>query len=146
MIFALTLLGPLRFGVRALEKASGNWIICGCFMSAAVWLSGQADWERTTALFEFCTLSLVAIGAIQTANALVHIPEPRTDWTAGISFTLAVGGTAFIWFWYAPQDTWGHPWLLPAYGLAFLTQLLCRAALALKFRIASRQQKTTPSG
>jgi hypothetical protein len=146
LIFALTLLGPLRFGVRALEKASGNWLICGCFMSAAVWLAVHADWERTAALFELSTLALAAIGAILTANALVHIPEPEVDWTEGLSFTLAVGGIAFAWFWYAPQDTWGRPWLLPGYGVAFLTQLLCRAALALKFRNATRQQKTTPSG
>ena len=146
LIFGVTLLGPLRFGVRALEKASGNWMICGCFMSAAVWLAVHPDWEHAAALLELCTLALTAICAIQTANSLVHIPQPGIDWAGCISLTLAVATIVFTWFWYAPQDTWGHPWLLPGYGVAFLTQLLCRAALALKFRNATRHQETTPSG
>jgi len=131
LLFAVTMLGLLRFGVSALKQiATAHWTLFGCLISAIVWLSAHYDPEEVAPALKSTTEILGAVAAILTVDALmrrqIHPPRPF-DWPATLSLACAMGIPMFIRFW-RPQidDQYGHPWLLPSYALAFGAHMLAR--------------------
>jgi hypothetical protein len=140
LIFAVTILGLLRFSVAALKEVAKvhgtpprfSWIPFGCLMSAIIWYSVHSDWEAMVRVAERSTEILVAVAAILTVGTLMrrkfHQPQ-AFDWAATLSLICGIGVPAFIRFWRSGtvEDSWGHPWLLPSYGISFMVCLVARA-------------------
>jgi hypothetical protein len=137
LIFAITVLGVLRFSVARLKEAAAvrwvpprfAWIPFGCLISAIVWSSVHADWEVMVPAAERSTEILAAVAAILTVDAVMrrqsHQPQ-AFDWPATLSLLCGIGIPAFGRFWWSSEDSWGHPWLLPTYGITFMVHLVAR--------------------
>jgi hypothetical protein len=133
LIFAITILGVLRFSVAALKEVATvrwipprfAWIPFGCLISATVWYSVHSDWEIMMPVAERSTEILAAVAAILTVDAL----QPKAfDWAATLSLICGIGVPAFGRYWWSGDDSWGHPWLLPTYGISFVICLVARAS------------------
>jgi hypothetical protein len=132
-IFDVTILGVLRFSVAALKEVATvrwipprfSWIPFGCTVSAILWYS-----VHPVPIAELSTDILAAVAAILTVDALLrrkfHQPQ-LFDLAATVSLICGIGIPAFIRFWRPAEDWWGHPWLLPSYGISFAVCLFARA-------------------
>ncbi len=140
-IFALTTLGVLRFGVGAMKTlakveeipARFHWLLFGCLFGLIVWCSAHPDRQIIEVLFDLSTETLVTASAILTVDAITHRTPYALrwiDWPATLGLLCGIGIPSFCRFWWAvlDEDTWGHPWLLPSYGTAFLAYALLRWA------------------
>ena len=164
LIFSVTILGVLRFSVAALKEVATvrwipprfSWIPFGCLVSAIVWYSVHSDWEVMARVAERSTEILAAFAAILTVDALMrrkfHQPQ-AFDWAGTLSLICGVGVPAFIRFWRSgtAEDSWGHPWLLPSYGISFVVCLVaralaCSAGFSPRLNPAPPTNKPTPSG
>ena len=131
LIFAVTILGVLRFSVARLKEAAAvHWIPFGCLISAIVWYAAHPDRANVDTLFEFCVHSLAAASAILTVDAIMQrsIRERKAfDWPATLSLICGIGIPAFIRFWQSgmAEDSWR--WLLPTYGITFAVCVVARA-------------------
>jgi hypothetical protein len=140
LIFVVTILGALRFGIARLKETAAvrwvspryAWIPFGGLISAIVWYAVHPDRENIDTVFEFCVQSLAAACAILSVDAITQrgIREPQAfDWAATLSLICGIGVPAFIRFWRSgmDEDSWGHPWLLSSYGISFVVCLAARA-------------------
>ena len=145
LIFAITVLGVLRFSVARLKEAAAvrwvpprfAWIPFGCLISAIVWYAAHPDRANLDTLFEFCAQCLAAACAILSVDAITQrgIREPQAfDWAATLSLICGIGLPAFIRLWWpgTAEDSWGHPWVLPTYGISFVACLFARLATCRK--------------
>jgi hypothetical protein len=128
-ILALTMLGSLRFGVAALRKAAPvQWIFFGALIGTIVWYATQPPTNGMEGMLELSTNFLAAASAILTVGALTRsgVREPKMfDVAATLSLACGLGTPAFARFWWPEiDDSWGHPWLLPTYAIAFVAHLL----------------------
>lgn len=153
LIFAVTILGLLRFSVAALKEVATvrwiapryAWIPFGCLISAIVWYSVHPDWEVIASVAERSTEILAAVAAMLTVDALLrrqfHQPE-LFDWAGTLSLICGIGIPAFIRFWWpvTAEDSWGHPWLLPSYGISFVVCLCTRLATCRKHTVGIPHQ------
>lgn len=132
LIFGVTILGLLRFSAAALKEVATvrwipprfSWIPFGCLICAILWYS-----VHPVPVVERSTEILAAVAAILTVDALMRRKFHRPhlfDWAATLSLICGIGVPAFIRFWRAgtAEDSWGHPWLLPSYGISFVVCLL----------------------
>jgi hypothetical protein len=135
-IFAVTILGLLRFSVAALKEIATiswvplrfSWIPFCSTICAIIWYSVYPYWEERSPEI------LVAVAAILTVDALMRrkFHQPKAfDWAGTLSLICGIGVPAFG----MDEDSWGHPWLLPTYGISFVVSLLTH--LAARLRIPS---------
>jgi hypothetical protein len=157
LIFAVTILGVLRFSVAALKEVATvpwvpprfAWIPFGCLISATVWYSVHSDWEVMVPVVERSTEILVSVAAILTVDALMrrqfHQPQ-AFDWAFTLSLLCGIGVPAFIRFWWSgtAEDSWGHPWLLPSYGISFVVYLFARAVARVSARSGAFSRRLSP--
>jgi hypothetical protein len=157
LIFAVTILGVLRFSVAALKEVATvrwipprfAWIPFGCLISAIVWYSVHSDWEVIEPVAERSTEILVAVAAMLTVDALMrrkfHQPQ-AFDWAGTLSLICGIGVPAFVRFWWpgTAEDSWGHPWLLPSYGISFVVCLFARVVARASARNGGFSRRLNP--
>ena len=128
IIFALTIIGLLRFGAAALKNVAGgfHWLRFGCLFSAIVWCSAHADRPAIAFMFDATTQTLAAACAVLTVDAIMRRKPPA--WSATLALLCGIAIPAFCRFWWPDlnEDAWRYGWLLPSYGIAFLSTVLLR--------------------
>ena len=139
-VLAFTIVGCLRFGVAALRRAAPvHWISFVGVIGTIVWYAARPLPTGAEGVLEGCTDFLAAASAILTVNAITRSSErePKIfDVPATLSLVCGLGIPALIGFWRPETNqqmeeySWGHPWLLPSYGIAFLAQLTGRGLLS----------------
>jgi hypothetical protein len=139
MIFAMTLFGSVRFGLRAMTDlvwipAFGRgfgWVTLACLTGAVAWCAVHRYTADFPGAFEISLVECLTVaGAVVTADVVTGRRAGRArriDWVG--TGALLVGLAAP---WWMPRlmdvyvEAWWQPWLLPSYGIAFLACLIGR--------------------
>lgn len=149
LIVAVTMFGALRFGIRALAESLSTapleagvpWTRLTAASLAIAWFSVHQGTAYLTDILEATVACLIVTSAVVAADCLMqrwwHSKQAhRIDWP-GVAALLA--GLIYAPYWNRTigAEAWPHTWLLPSYGVAFLTCLLGRCL--------QMKRETTPS-
>jgi hypothetical protein len=125
LVFAVSMLGALRFGMSAMKRATGDrWFLLGCLISATTWLAAHPFREDVHILGARISELLAACAAILTADAVLRSRDSESDWPRLVSLLLAISILTFAHLWRVEE--YPQAWMLPSYGLAFAMQMTLR--------------------
>ncbi len=127
MLVVMTMFGAIRFGARAtvesisipLFKGNRQWLLLGCTVFAIIWGALHQDLLNLWTAFERSATVLVVTCAVLTADyagGRRQVEQIRRIDFVGVAALLAGLTVAF-----------SGKWLLPSYGIAFITCLIGRA-------------------
>lgn len=141
LVVSLTIFGPVRFGAKALTEfvpmrsLGSRWrlVVVACLIGGIVAISARLVAGIDPLVFEMSARVLVAAAAVVTADSVAArwrvVSARRVDLTGVVAVTAAL-----LTPWLMPYrmadfgaDQWWHPWILPSYGIGFVTCLLGRA-------------------
>jgi hypothetical protein len=147
-LIAITMFGLVRFGAWALGETASPRVrtLAMTFSGIAIAVMSPLNLELQARIMESLTLALIAVSGILTADAMIcrwrrprRVPIDLIGIVAFISGWTVPYSVPYLFWWF--PDPWGHPWILPAYGVAFAA---CLAGRAVEYRAKIATPRTSP--
>ena len=137
MLTVIATFGAGRFGARSLIEAvsipgvgtAAKWAVLGCCLCFIAWIPTHYFPTLATA-FEASATCLTVAGAILTADLITGRRQTagarKIDWVGLSALAAGLAMPFYMPFLTSSEapELWWHPWLLPSFGVGFVTCLV----------------------